>query len=162
MCDGGLIIMGVMAAASAATSMYGQHQQASATEDAMEYNAKMNEAKADSVSEQASFEARQREKQNRQAIAKGIVSAAGSGIGTLSGSVMDWEGDMGEALGTDLAALEHNSELQRFGLISQSHLYRAQGKSAKVASRYSMASTAFSAIGSMAGGYSRWKNAGEA
>lgn len=149
-------------AAGTGVSMYGQYQQGKAADKVGKYNANMQEAKAESVAEQASFDARQRIKQHQQDVAKGIVSAAGSGITTDSGSVLDWEGDMVGSLNTDLAAIEHNSELEQYGLKSGAVLSRAEGKAAKTASYYAMAGTALSGVGSIAGSWGTFKNAGTA
>ena len=157
-----LIAMGVATAASAAGTgmmMYGQYQQGKAAEKAGEYNAKIKEMQADSVAEQASFDARQRVKQNQRDVSKGLVSAAGSGLSLTSGSVLDWEGDMEDALGTDLAAIEHNSELQQFSLKSGAAIDRAEGKFAKKASYWQMGSTALGSTGQIAGSWGSYSAA---
>jgi len=141
-------------------SMYGQYAQGKAAAEAGKYNATMKELQAQSVAEQASFDERQRVKQHQQDVAAGIVSAAGSGITTDSGSVLDWEGDMIGTLNTDMAAIEHNSELQQFGLYAGAELDRVNGKNARTASYINMGSTALSSAGSIAMGWGQFKAAG--
>lgn len=162
MCEPATIMaVGMVAmAAGSGVSMYGQYQQGKAAEKAGDYNAKMSELKAESVSEQASFDVRQRQKQNLQDVSKGMVSAAGSGMTLSSGSVIDWEGDMQSAMESDFAAIEHNSENQRFGLLADANLSRAQGKFAKQASYWQMGATALNTAGSLGMGYASYSKAG--
>lgn len=157
-----MTIATVAAVGSAGITMYGQYQQGQAAEKAANYNAKMSELKAESVADQASFESRQRAKQNLQDVSNGLVSAAGSGLTLNSGSVIDWEGDMQSAMETDMAAIEHNSELQRFGLQADSNLSRSQGKFAKQASYWQMGSTALSSAGNIGMGWASYNKAGMA
>jgi hypothetical protein len=142
--------------------MYGQKQAGDAAEAAGEFNAGMKEEQAQSVGEQASFEARQSADENRRQVAKGIASAAGSGVSTTSGSVLDWESDMQTAHGTDLAALEHNTATTQRGLRLGAELDRVGGRNAKKASRTQMLSTAFGAGASIAGGWGSFAKAGAA
>lgn len=162
MCEPVTIIAMAAMVAGAGVSMYGQYQEGKAAEKAGEYNARMDEIKAASVAEQASFDARQRAKQNMQDVSKGLVSAAGSGLTLNSGSVTDWEGDMQSAMESDFAAIEHNSELQRFGLFGSANLSRAEGKFARKASYWKMGATALSTAGSLGMGYASFAQAGKA
>jgi hypothetical protein len=165
MCEPATIMMTVAVVSSLGgmgMTMYGQRQQGKATDAAGKYNAKMDELKAESVGEQASFEARQRIDQNRRDVSLGLVSAAGSGLSLSSGSVLDWEGDMADAMGTDLAAIQHNASLQQWGLRSSANLSRAEGKFARKAANWQMGATALSSVGQIAGGMASFNQAGKA
>lgn len=157
-----MVIAGATMAAGAGVQMYGQYQEGKAAEASGKYNARMDEIKAESVAEQASFDARQRSKQNMQDVSLGLVSAAGSGLTLNSGSVTDWEGDMQSAMESDFAVIEHNSELQRFGFFGSANLSRAEGKFARKASYWKMGATALSTAGSLGMGYASFSQAGKA
>lgn len=163
MCEPATILMvGATIAAGAGTGMqmYGQAQEGKAIAASHEYNALMKERQADSVGEQAAFDARQLNDDQRRAVAAGQVSAAASGIDIASGAVLDWEGDMLEAATLDTAAIYHNARLQQFGLRSGATLDRHSAKNARTAAKTNMYSTAFSSGARIAGSWANFQQAG--
>lgn len=155
-----MIVSAAAALIGAGLSIYGQRQQAEAAQEAADYNAELLEAKAESVSQKAMFDAQQINKAKKKTIAAGRVQAAGSGVDVTSGSVMDWEGDIGADYELAQASTFHNARLQEFGLRGNAELARVEGRNAKTAANIASIGTAFSSVGQIGASYYNWSQAG--
>lgn len=143
-----------LSAVGTGVAIKGGIDQAKASEEAGEFNAKVAENNAKAEQDRAQFEAQQIRKRNLVMLGKQKSAFAKSGV-NLSGSALDVMFDSESQGELDVLAAVYGGNLGANYQRSRGQLARTAGQNAATAARYGAASTALTGLGQGASQYSR-------
>ena len=133
-------IVGAMSAISA-----GEAQQ-----DALDYNAEVMEAQAQSDRDAASYEENRQREANAKLRARQRVAYLSSGVDLSEGTPLEVLGNQAGEMEMDALAIRYNGELKAKQSESQANIYRMQGVQASKAGFTNAGSSLMTGLGSAA------------
>jgi len=135
----------------AGISAYGQRQQAKAEKKMYERQAALEVQRAAEARSRAADLALERSEERRQEKGSALVAAAAGGV-ALDASPLDatpmWEQDQAALGAYETDKIHRDAELQAWGFLSNADALRYQGKMARYAAKFRIASSLMSTAGS--------------